>query len=178
MPKYINGKNMDKMFPFEFFNEINDKLQGYVIINPAFILQDTTLTDKAKELIFKNAKDNKATKQMQENNIIQIEPLGELLIVELCTENKNIETMLNDTKNRSQVPISMLVVQLYDSANLPVFSEDVNQESIDKIPEVLWDDPNLLIAIATMSNNIDESSKLAILQIPEEIESKIFENIE
>ncbi|MGN7309256.1 hypothetical protein ACTHQ2_25260, partial [Bacillus subtilis] len=117
--------------------------------------------------------------QHNQLNILRIEPLGELLILDMCYANEHADAMLKGGLQRSQVPMSILMVQLYDSSNQPVFASDVSEETIARIPEVLWDDPNLLIAICSVT---EEGPKLGILTDPAKIEqdivNKVFENKE
>ncbi|MGC6586140.1 hypothetical protein ACPV3A_14380 [Paenibacillus sp. Dod16] len=176
MPKNINTDHIERMFPFEFYEELIPQLAGYTIMNPAFFSPDHIQIDENKKrgLFDKHRKEMEKLNQL---NILSVEPIGELLILDICYTNDQSEAILKGGLLRSQVPISILSVQLYDSSGQPVFASDVSEESIANIPEVLWDDPNLLIAIVSLS---EEGPKIGILKAPPQIEQliehQIFEN--
>lgn len=178
MPKYISTEHIKRMFPFVFYDELIPHLPGYTIMNSAFFTHDTIHFNE-NEKREKFEKHREETEQHNQMNILRIEPLGELLILDMCYANEHAEAMLKGGLQRSQVPMSILMVQLYDSSNQPVFASDVREETIARIPEVLWDDPNLLIAIVSVT---EEGPKLGILTAPAKIEqdivNKVFENKE
>lgn len=156
------------MFPFEFFSELNDQLISYSMLNSAFFLGMHIKMDELKKReLFEKDRIKAQTIGLNENNILSVEPLGELLLLETCCTLQEKEAILKGGLQRSQVPLSILAVQLYDSSHLAVFASDVTDESIERIPEVLWDDPNLLIAIVTLG---EEGANLSILKAPPSVE--------
>lgn len=178
MPKNINSEHINRMFPFEFYEEFNGMLAGYTIMNPAFLSHDHIQIDENKKReIFENHR--KKTGELNQMNILSVEPIGELLMLDACYTNDQTKAILKGGLQRSQVPMSILTVQLYDSSNQPVFASDVSEETIARIPEVLWDDPNLLIAIVSLT---EEGPNLGMLKAPPYIEQHIqrmvFENID
>lgn len=181
MPKNISPSNMKRMFPFAFYDELNEQLKSHVIYNPAFLLDRKLKMSRMKrEEIYNATRDNDHIKTLSKYNIIEIEPFGEVLVLDLCCEAKDVDTIIQDSEKRTQIPISILVCQLYDSAGLPVFANDVSHETIAQIPEVLWDDPNLMLAIVSFSNgknNITGEAQAGIIKIPAHVEDKFFEPV-
>lgn len=178
MPKSISTEHIERMFPFEFYEELSPQIPGYTIMNSAFFNHDA-IHFSENEKREKFAKHRKEMDKLNQMNILSIEPVGELLILDTCYAKEHTEAMLEGGIQRSQVPMSMLTVQLYDSSNQPVFASDVSEQTIARISEVLWDDPNLLIAIVSLT---EEGPKLSIFKAPPQIERYIeqivFENKE
>jgi len=176
MTKNIPTQDITRMFPFAFYDEISERLNGYVLQNPAFMLRDQLPADK-REQLFIDTQDIVINQQLRDYNIVSIEPFGEVLLLELCCSTEHAQLILNgrDAAARSQIPLSILIVQLYDSSDAPVFAADVTQDTIAKIPEVLWDDPNLFIGIITFT---EAESQVGIIRIPERIEAKLFESLD
>lgn len=173
MPKYINTDHMKRMFPFKFFDELNSQLKDYIIDNPAFIIHhDEPITDESRELIYNKEVQNDLVDILNQNNIMPVEPFGEVLILGNVIPISDVDKIIKNDKNKSQIPISILIVQLYDSSEKPVFATEVLGNTIEIIPEVLWDDPNLLISIITLGQ--DEPTT-AIVKIPDYIENIILE---
>ncbi|WP_145142153.1 hypothetical protein [Paenibacillus sp. Y412MC10] len=176
MPKNISTEHIDRMFPFEFYDELTPQLAGYIITNPAFFTHDhIQINENKKREIF--AKHREEAGKLNQMNILSVEPIGELLMLDACYTIDQKEAILKGGLQRSQVPISILTVQLYDSSNQPVFASDVTEETIARIPEVLWDEPNLLIAIVSLT---EDGPNVGILKAPphieQHIERRIFEN--
>lgn len=174
MPKSIALQDVQRMFPYEFFTELFANRTTYLPYNPAFLvpnIKNSKKEDKEKlKQLFDESRQNSTYQALVNDNILEIEPLGEMLMLDLCIREKDLEAMKDKTV-RSQKPLSILLVQLYDSEQLPVFASDVTEETIQSIPEVLWDDPNLLIAVATTE---EDGAKVAVLKIPPEIEKNLF----
>lgn len=180
MPKYIKKKHTQRMFPFEFFDELSEQLKDYVIYNPVFLARrKRDIPKDVQKHMYKVSRNNEIIETLHQSNIIEVEPFGEVLILELCCSVEDVDTIIYDKEERSQSPLYFLICQLYDSARLPVFSKDVTEETIEKIPEVLWDDPNLMLGIVSFSSDdgIIGEGKVGILKIPQDIEQKLFEPI-
>lgn len=176
MPKSIQTKHIKRMFPFDFYNELSEHLTDYVLHNPAFLLQDKIDVTKAKkEELFHNAREGNLLNTLNQNNLISVEPFGEVLTLEPCCKKEHVDMMIHSKEKRSKVPLSILVVQLYDSNNKPVFATDVTEDTIQQIPEVLWDDPNLLLAIISFDQ---QDSQVGVIRIPKQIERKLFEEVQ
>lgn len=176
MPHHIKSKHIHRMFPFAFYDELSENLKGFTLLNPAFILKDKldVQTDQRKTL-FEQSQKNSPMDTLHENNLIEVEPFGELLTLELCCADKDKEAVLKGGDNRGQLPMTFIVAQLYDSSGAPVFAKEVTEDSIEKIPEVLWDDPNLFLGIVSFTQ---EEPRVAVIKIPKRIEEKLFESVE
>lgn len=185
MPKQISPEHMNRMFPFEFFDELQPKIKNqFVLYNPLFLIETKASgiplskppfeKEKRKEIFEESRKQTKDLHNtLYQHNILDIEPFGELLMIDLCCKREHLDIVLNKRNGiESQLPLCLLAVQLYDSANLPVFASDVTEDTIEKIPEVLWDDPNLLISVLCFE---EHGAELAVLKIPEAIESHYLE---
>ncbi|MCR6108575.1 hypothetical protein HXA34_20005 [Salipaludibacillus agaradhaerens] len=175
MPANIKTEHVNRMFPFEFYDELSENLKGFTLLNPAFILRDQLKgnAEKHKEL-FEQSRANNAMTTLNQNNLMQVEPFGDLLMLDVCCPSDDIDTILNQRDKRSQSPLSIFVAQLYDSTGAPVFSKDVTEESIKRIPEVLWDDPNLFLGVVMFT---EKEPRVAVIKIPKRIEGQLFENI-
>lgn len=176
MPETIKSEHMNRMFPFEFYDELNEQLASYTLSNPAFLLhkKKELPTEKRRE-VFAHTRTEEVLERLNQHNILEAEPFGELLHLELCTKNEYVDQMLGNQTERSQVPLSILVGQLYDSSGAPVFSKDVTEETVAKIPEVLWDDPNLLLGIIEYG---ETETTVGIIRMPASVEARLFEPID
>lgn len=175
MPKSIKAEHTSRMFPFEFYDELSEHLKEFTLLNPAFFLKDELDAATDRKALFEKARKNKPMDTLNENNLIQVEPFGELLMLEVCSPAKDKETVVKHRDKRGQIPLSIIVAQLYDSTGAPVFAKDVTEETIGQIPEVLWDDPNLLLGVITFTQ---EEPRVAVIKIPKRIEEQFFESVD
>lgn len=177
MPKSISLEHINRMFPFQFYEELTSVVKEYIFLNPAIMAKEINPHIKKEEQkkLFDESRKNEQSKIIAKNNILTVEPIGEVLTLDLCYSKKEHEKRNSKENKLQQTPLSLIIVQLYDSTDQPVFSEDVSDETINKIPEVLWDDPNLFIGVVTFEQ---EGAKLAVLKIPQRIEDKIIEGKE
>ncbi|WP_078598654.1 hypothetical protein [Evansella clarkii] len=176
MPEFIKTEHVNRMFPFEFYNELSENLKAFTLLNPAFILRDhLDVTTEQCKALFEQSRKNKPMDTLNQNNLIQVEPFGELLTLDMCCPSEDKNTVLRERDKRSQLPLSIVVAQLYDSSGFPVFSKDVTEESIKNIPEVLWDDPNLFLGVVSFT---EEEPRVAVIKIPKRIESQLFESVQ
>lgn len=179
MPANIKTQYMSKMFPFRFFDELSEKMTDFIIQNPVFILGDRIRgTEKQREQYYHQSRKPDVINTMNAQNIIEVEPFGEVLILDVCIKKDDLPILENEPKKAKLLPLSMLVVQYYDSADMPVFSKDVTEDTIKAIPEILWDDPRLMIAVVTIGRTHEQDSNVAVIKIPDTIENKILEPIE
>lgn len=178
MVNNISLENIERMFPFEFFMELAPNLPEYVFMNPGLLMHkdlDIKISKKKRKHLFEAARQSTHMQTLQKNNIQPAEPLGEVLYLELvATSDEFIESRQKTDVEKSQTPMSILIAQLYDSEGLPVFSKDVTENTIKKIPEVLYDDPNLMLGVLTFA---EDGPKLGVLTIPERVEKKLFEAV-
>lgn len=175
MIKSIETPHMNRLFPFEFFDELDQQLSDYIIYNLAFIVnKKQPLSKEKRKKLYKKSEDRESLTILHQNNIIEIEPYGEILILDNCVEKEYIDRIIKG-EERSQIPMSILICQLYDKNDKPVFSKHTNEKTIQNIPEILWDDPQLMLSVITLSDCDDPT--MAILKIPPSIEAKLFEKV-
>lgn len=181
MPKYIPTRHVKRMFPYEFFDELSEKLTTFTPENPVFLLRGTpheaklntdlkAQFDEIRQLFLKN-------KKLEENNLYKLDQ-GEFLILETYVKQGDQAKLLA----KEHVAKYVLLAQLYDSEGLPIFATDVRMETIRKIPEILHDDPNLALALLNLvpekPDDPDKSSELAIIKGPNAFIEAFIEPIE
>lgn len=175
MPKHIAINDMERMFPFEFYEELSQKLQTHELVHPAFNRKSRDkMPIEQRQQMFAQKYKQMEQKTLNAQNIMSVEPFGELLLLDICQDISLSEKAANETE-KSQIPLALLMCQYYDSSEQPVFSESVTAESIAQIPEILWDDPNLLLAILTFQQ---DETIMAVLKIPDYIEKNMSEPAE
>lgn len=177
MPERIRQDDVARMFPYRFYDELSAVMKGFTLLNPAF-LSDKLLPldpERREALYYETKKSTGVHEQLMGTNIIDVEPFGELLLLEACCRDEDIHTFVYDKANRSQIPLSTLVVQLYDSSRQPVFSTDVLDETIRFIPEVLYDDPNLFLGAMTFT---ESGIEVAVFKSPPDIEASYTESVD
>lgn len=168
--KYIPIRHINRMFPFEFFQELNERWDQWVPENPAFTIPYTTsfkfLKDFDKKAIFTETRNTPNAKMLREiiakNNIINLD-LFPVLIIEPYVKKESINTQTGKADSTNS---NFLVVQYFDSTHRPIFANDVTLQSIRPIPEILFDDPNLFIGVTTFSEE-DGDSQIAVLRAPD-----------
>lgn len=177
MPKNIETEHIDRMFPFEFFDELTPKMSEYVINNTVFLLKDRLVgTDAQRKQFYHQNQDTGAIDTLNKNNIIDVEPFGPVLILSTVVRTEDVDIILKGSKEKDQLPLTLLIAQYYDSTDQPVFATDVDESTIEKIPEILWDDPRLMLSVLTIGQTDDDPSQVGIIKIPESIEAKILED--
>lgn len=179
MPERIQQSDIARMFPFAFYDELSEVMHDFTLLNPAFLsnrLVELKLDKTQRETLYHDTKKSTSVHEaLMGTNIIEVEPFGELLLLEACCRNEDLNTFVYDKTKRSQIPLSTIVVQLYDSSRQPVFATDVVDETIRFIPEVLYDDPNLLLGALTFTEN---GIEVAIFRAPPDIEASFTEIID
>lgn len=175
MPKTLTTTTMERLFPFEFYWELSRKLKDYAFHNPALLLPDNTpiAMDKRKDM-YHASRESALIDTLNQQNILTVEPFGEVVLLDLCSPVSVFQQTSSKTE-KTLAPLSFMIAQLYDSTDQPVLSKEVTQETIDQIPEILWDDPNLLLAVLTF--DATEGGNVAVIKIPERIEQRIIEPI-
>ncbi len=173
--KYIPLRNVNRMFPFEFYKELNSEFKEWIPQNPAFTLELTTILKNLKsfdqkDVYYKTKKASKdLLKTLEQQNIIEFDAFPVLLLdsyVQASNVNPNTGDLNKNTKS------AYLFVQYFDSSSQPIFAKDVKLESIRKIPEILYDDPNLLIGLFIQGESENDGYELAIIKGPDNILSK------
>lgn len=183
MPKFIPVRNVDRMFPFEFYEELREVFDEFIPWSAVFTMMYSIYKDTAEPL--KTVESRKAFYKQErkdtinlrrihaEQNLIDLDitpvlvisPLVEKDDIDPQTGKQKISTSAMDGIDPDTLEQShLLCVQYFDSNEDPVFCEDISLDTIHKIPEILWDDPNLLIGVLSF---LDEGSEFMIVKAPE-----------
>ena len=161
MPISIPLRHIDRMFPYEFYNEIYEALDDYVPLLDTFTLKTINgSVPNEKELYAKEREKLRPTfKQLSNNNVIHITSELQVLII--------MPVIAKVLVHYQQAPLEQayMFVQYYDKAQQPVFTQEQNIQLIRQIPEILWDDPNLLIGI--YDPNQSGEGEVSIYKAPE-----------
>lgn len=177
MVDYIKNKDVKRMFPYKFFDEFYDVLKDYTPENAVFLLRGTpheAKLDKDLEKQFNTIRNTMIDhKQLEENNIYTLDQ-GSFLIIDTFIERKDVQKSIDNK------PIAryLLLGQLFGPEHRPLFSKQTSDQTISKIPEVLWDDPNLALVLMQFnpsgdSENIEETSNLGIVKGPDHFINKM-----
>lgn len=169
MPNYIPNKHVKRMFPYAFFDELYGVLENYTPENAVFMLRNTeheNKLNKNKEKQFEDIREQMiGIKVLEENNLYKLDQ-GEFLIVDTYVERKDIDKFI---KNE---PIAryILLAQFFDKDQKPVFAKDRDITTIEQIPEILWDDPNLALVLMQFNpgntDSVEETSTLGVIKGP------------
>lgn len=192
MPDYIQHGDLNRMFPYEFFNELHDNVTEYTSAMPHLLINrlqpDNKLSPYDKKMHFIKARHSLQNLKLNTKNIFDVQPFGVVLALDVVYETKALKPFYNnlhkfDRSERDKMPLIQLLVQYYDSESLPVFSSDVTQESIAQIPEILWDDPRLFIGyihydnpLASDDQDTPDGPQVYIVKCPDDILDKFIEN--
>ena len=192
MPEYIQHGDLNRMFPYEFFNELHDNVTEYTSAMPHLLINrlqpDNKLSPYDKKMHFIRARHSLQNLKLNTKNIFDVQPFGEVLTLDVVYETKALKPFYNnlhklDRNERTKMPLIQLLVQYYDSESLPVFSSSVTQESIAQIPEILWDDPRLFIGYihydspsSSDDENTPDGPQVYIVKCPDDILDKFIED--
>lgn len=198
MPKTIKSKHLLRLFPFEFLYDLNvlflnEELQ-FMFDMPTFndslqrkeigrlfttneMYMDYQARIKEKQSLYFLGDDENTT------NILDVSPIGEVVTLQSVSQTKNTHTIdktilreIDETKKENMV---ILCAQIYNEQDEPVLSRDVDEESIENLPEIKWDDPNLLLAVLYFGQTDEmpnhDGTTLQILKMPERMSDKWFE---
>lgn len=183
MPNSIPDRHIKRIFPFAFFNELIDAGFDYYPFSQAFIAKaiGSTNIDKLEE-IYNDELNNDTIKNTRKiiarNNVTNAgdvfnEPL---LLLGPIYNRKELATL------HFAQPIvdeqHILAVQYYDTNHKPVFTKEMPIDVIRQIPELLWDDPNMLIVRLDLNSASSEEGQAAVLKMPKFLEDNYLESEE
>lgn len=155
------------MFPYEFFNELYTEYDEYVPMLPSFTKRalDIAVENPKEEYLTDLEKYKDTLQPLAKYNILRTE-LGFPVMALLPFVNKDKILDISDPTRR----VGLFVVQLFDTEHNPVFTEDLTIESCRIIPELLYDDPNLLYGVLFM-----DTGELEMLKTPAYLVDKFLE---
>lgn len=167
MPISIPTRHTKRMFPYEFFDELYAEYNDYVPMLPSFTKRalDIAVSDPKEEYLTDIEHYKDTLKPLSAHNLLHTE-LGFPVMALLPFVAKNKILDMSDPTRR----IGLFVVQLFDTNHNPVFTEDLTLESCRIIPELLYDDPNLLYGILFM-----DTGELEVLKTPSYLVDKFLE---
>lgn len=183
MPNSIPDRHIKRMFPFAFFNELIDAGFDYYPFSQAFIAKaiGSTNIDKLEE-IYNDELNNDTIKNTRKiiarNNVTNAgDGFNEPLLLLGPIYNREELATLHFAQ-----PIvdkqHILAVQYYDTNHKPIFTKEMPIEVIRQIPELLWDDPNMLIVRLDLNSASSEEGQAAVLKMPKFLEDNYLESEE
>lgn len=169
MPISIPLRHIDRMFPYEFYAELYEALDLYVPFLETFALKTINGSiPNEKELYEKEREELKPMfKDLSSNNIIHLAPSLQVLL--------NMPVIANVFIQDDLLPLEQayMFVQYYDNNQQPIFTQEQNIELIRQIPEILWDDPNLLIGI--YDPNLDAEDQVWLFKAPDFVIQQLYD---
>lgn len=175
MPTTIPKHHIKRLFPFDFYYEIQEQMPNYIFYNPAFLLaKQQNLNKTQQEKMFNAIKNDHVLDLLTKNNIVNIEPYGEMLLLDHCCKTEDVDHIIVDQKNRNEHAMTIMIVQLYDQHQQPIFSEKTHIHTIAELKRITYKDPQIFIGILIMEDN---NTQVATLKIPHAIDNKIFEKV-
>ena len=169
MPKYIPKKEVFRLFPYAFYEQLDQQLVDLVSTNIAFLTRDT----KYEKKVSKNPKAqfdkhrNKTYGQILERNNLHTFPQGTFLVLDTFVKREDNEKAI---KGRP-VPRQMLLAQRIAADGTPVFHKDTPTSDVtDLNPAQLSDERLILAFMETVKDNATKevSNVLHVIQAPED----------
>lgn len=171
MMKYIPNRHIKRMFPYAFYDELYEILNEYTPENVVFLLRDTEHEKKLNKDKIKQFNEVRnqmlGSKEIEENNIFQLDQ-GEFLIIDNYIKKSDVTSYIN----KQPINRYVLLGQLFDKNEEPIFSKDGDLSIVRNIPEILWDDPNLALILMKVSSKdtsdeLEEMVDLGIIKGPQ-----------
>lgn len=178
--KFVPLRHVYRMFPYEFFKELNEAWDEWIPFQPMFTIPYTDLKDNLNNWTEEQKKENFDEYRLNHKpydhaNIIEIDFTYIMPLMPYIKKDL-IDKKTAGSKDPNQ--LDFLVVQYFDSSQQPIFAPTVTTASVREIPEILYDDPNLLIGVVTTKIDQPESFEIAVLKAPSFIMDKMTEPIE
>lgn len=169
MPISIPLRHIDRMFPYEFYAELYEALDDYVPFLETFVLKTINgSVPNEKELYEKEREELRPMfKDLSNNNIIHLTSDLQVLL--------NMPVIASVFAQDDLLPLEQayMFVQYYDKEQQPLFTQEQNIGLIRQIPEILWDDPNLLIGI--YDPNLDPEDQVLLFKAPDFVIEQLYD---
>lgn len=169
MPISIPLRHIDRMFPYEFYAELYKEIDLYVPFLETFALKTINGSiPNEKELYEKEREELKPMfKDLSNNNIIHLTADLQVLL--------NMPVIASVFAQDDLLPLEQayMFVQYYDKEQQPLFTQEQNIGLIRQIPEILWDDPNLLIGI--YDPNLDPEDQVLLFKAPDFVIEQLYD---
>lgn len=181
MPNAIPDRHIRRMFPFAFFNEIIDAGFDYYPFGQAFLAKAIGSTNIAKlEEIYTAELENETIKSVRKSiaraNVTNAGDVFDEPLLLLTPVYDREELAVLHLAQPGLTKQHILAVQYYDVNHKPVFTKETPIEIIRQIPELLWDDPNMLIVRLDLNNVASDEGQAAVLKMPKFLEDKYLES--
>lgn len=168
MPISIPSRHINRIFPYEFYKELFEHFDEYIPCLDTFIVK----------LALPDIPNEKERYLDEISHPIKKELLNEMRkIVDIGLEDFPVYFLMpytsKESVTQSKQNDSWLFVQ-YFYKTIPLFTQEQPLEVLREFPEILWDDPNLLIGIYDSSKNLAQT--LFILKAPHEVLEQLHAN--
>lgn len=159
MPISIPLRHIDRMFPYEFYAELFESFNEYVPSMNTFSLKSIKgSVPNEKEIYYKERESLKDMfKKLSNHNVIHITPNLQVLI--------NMPVTAKILLQNPPLEQAYMFVQYYGTIKQPLLTQEQDLNIVRQIPEILWDDPNLLIGI--YDPNQQPEGQVSIIKAPE-----------
>ena len=167
MPLSIPSRHINRIFPYEFYKELFEQFDEYIPNLDTFIVKlaiPDIPNEKERyleEISYKNTKH--LLKEMR-----KVTDIGLDFPVYFLMPYTSKESIIQSKPNNS-----WLFVQ-YFYKTIPLFTQEQSLELLREFPEILWDNPNLLIGIYDSSKN--PSQAVSIIKAPYEVLEQLHAN--
>ena len=169
------------MFPFAFFNEIIDAGFDYYPLSQAFLAKAAGSTNIGKlEEIYTAELENEAIRGMRKAiaraNVTNAGDVFDEPLLLLTPVYNREELAVLHLAQPGLTNQHILAVQYYDVNHKPVFTKETPIEIIRQTPELLWDDPDMLIVRLDLNGAASDEGQAAVLKMPKFLENKYLES--
>lgn len=169
MPISIPLRHIDRMFPYEFYAELYEALDDYVPFLETFVLKTINESVPNEKKLYEKEREELRPmfKDLSNNNIIHLTSDLQVLL--------NMPVIASVFAQDDLLPLEQayMFVQYYDKEQQPLFTQEQNIGLIRQIPEILWDDPNLLIGI--YDPNLDPEDQVLLFKAPDFVIEQLYD---
>lgn len=179
-------QELQRIFPLEFYLEsLNAKLE-YLPVKPAVIMyeminkQEPGLAKASMDQIkTQNQLDLRAQIDTLVSSTIAQPPLvmdaldGKLPLLNLIPVYNRKKFDQDSEGVSKEQPTGLLMVQYFKEDQTPLFTNEISYKELRDVPELLYDDPNLLIAILQI-----DTMEIGLIKAPEYVIGKLSESVD
>ena len=169
MPISIPLRHIDRMFPYEFYAELYEEIDLYVPFLETFVLKTINGSVPNEKKLYEKEREELRPmfKDLSNNNIIHLTSDLQVLL--------NMPVIASVFAQDDLLPLEQayMFVQYYDKEQQPLFTQEQNIGLIRQIPEILWDDPNLLIGI--YDPNLDPEDQVLLFKTPDFVIKQLYD---
>lgn len=181
--KYIPNRHVKRVFPYEFYDELYERLTQFTPENVVFLLRDTEFENKLDDDVksqFDNIRDimlndkNEEGTTLEEYNIYSELDQGEFLVLDTFIRREDRDKFIQ----KQPIDQFVLLVQLFDENQQPIFSKDGQLSKVRKLDAIETDHPDLAmmlmqVASADADNSLETHVELGVIQGPDHFIEKL-----